>query len=275
MIKICLPDKKEIDYITGEIYSDYDKITISKIAVTDEKKYRRLISDLKRFKNYILDGGNGQLFKEVDNVETLGIHNDLLYRRTINGIEVIKYPNNEEKQEVIATYTNPNAILARLLNTDEDYLRNHPYCSEATKKEFFAPEDTFFELKWLLEDSESELKNMIEIFKKRNLSRESKAKMLKKEYPSFSMFVTRGIECIDFKVIETISAKEIDNKKKHIQESIEFIRSTDENRFTSEHIKLYEEELKNLTACANRDVAEENHKILSLAKRMNKVINIK
>ena len=269
MISLYLPDEKEIDIITGTIPKDFKNVTCNQVIVTHPGRYMALIRQLKMFKNYLVTEDSKRKFKDVEDeaIKKLGMYGTLSYRRTQSGIEVVNTSNDDK---VIATYINPRAELAKLININDRNL----YGWQFNETDLFLDHNEPYQLKNLIsaDGTEDELYNMLEIFNRQDLDSERKAKMLLSKFPNFGTFVLKALECMDFYEIDYFKIQDLEKRRKEIEKEIERRKKLPSTPFNNENIKLYEKELPHILGGLDKEVIEDNYKTLTLARRLNKTL---
>lgn len=266
MVEIYLPDEKEIDFLGNQVYEDFDIVVRNKIVITDNRKFNRLMHELKDFNKYVLDGSKSLTFSksEVETIKKLGTYNGLTYRRVPTGIEVV-----DEEGKVVRKYNNPKANLTRLLNADnERYGHVRGFAIDADDR--LPKEDFVGDLRSLIDGNEEDFKNIIEYLRTR-ATNEQKRKRVLNVLPEFGTFVTKGLDCIDFEPIDKYRISDFEQRVVVIEGEIDRLTNSTNSR-DLEHLKYYRKELDTMREVVRQSKkADENYKILTLARKMNLV----
>ena len=269
MISLYLPDEKEIDIFTGTISKDFVNVTCNQVVITHRGRYTTLIRQLKNLRNYLVKEDCKRTFQDVEKmlIEKPGIYGTLNYRRTENGIEVI----DTTKDNVVATYVNPKAELAKLINKDSS---GGMFRWNYNEDDLFLKHNEAYQLSKLIniDGTEDELKNMLEIFKNSTLSSSKKSKMLIEKFPNFGIFAIEALECIEFSIMDSFSLIELEERRKVVEAEIERRKNQANTIYTQDNIRLYEEELVHIRGGLDKEAVIKNHELLAIANRINKVL---
>ena len=271
MISIWLPEENGIDTIAEKSKGGIDIVTRNQMIVTDEDGYKKLIDELRDFKKYI----KGRTYHILE--RRCYEPNFVLTPEGAKEYTEVPYgpSNNYEKDEwEVQTFINPRSLVYQVLTGDTTL--ESKIGGRIRRGELAVLFDSIFgcENNADLTARLASLNQIAASLEHSGLSGNEIKPMFKEMQQNFGFFATEALNYIDFVKICEYSRRELSQKANELEKEYENLdyrpRSREERIRRDERREKVESDLRVTQGLLwNSYSAEENQKVLTLARRIN------
>lgn len=271
MISIWLPGENGIDAVTGEPKGGIDIVTRNQMIVTDEDGYQKLIEELRDFKKYIKGNTYHILERRYHEPDF-----ELIPEGAKKYTEVpYGASNNYEKDEwKVQTFINPRSLVYQVITGDTSL--DSKIGGRVRRGELAVLFDSIFgdENNTNLTARLASLNQIAASLEHSGLSGDEIKPIFNEMQQNFGFFATEALNYVDFVKICEYSRRELSQKADELEkeyESLDYRPRSREERIRRDERR--EEVVSDLRVTQgllwNSYSAEDNQKVLTLARRIN------